>query len=158
MKQIKFRGKAKGTGNWIYGYYIRFETRQIAPMGDDKLSDDEIIHLIARDSFADWNMPKQLEFTPVDPETVGQSTGLKDIDGNEIYEGDVIEGLNEINMVVRLGEYKAYCPADQVVMKNVGFYAQTKDYTEMPLGPTKEYAQKIGNIYDNPELLEASEC
>lgn len=53
----------------VEGYYIRYETRQVCPLGDE-LKDDEVIHLIARNSFADWNMSKTLEFCKVFPDTV----------------------------------------------------------------------------------------
>jgi len=69
MREIRFRGMVK-KGHWEYGGYFRHETRECCVIGDDKLADDEIKHVILRDSFADWNMPKTIEAVEVIPETV----------------------------------------------------------------------------------------
>lgn len=39
-------------------------------------------------------------------------------------------------------------------MLNVGFYVEAKGFKPMPLGNTEDYAIKIRNIYENPELLD----
>lgn len=86
-----------------------------------------------------------------------RSTGKRDISGQEVYEGDVIENPNGIRMEIKYGLYNVYCPADGCYMDNVGFFVEAIGYPQMPLGPLEDYAVVIGNIFDNPELLEAGE-
>ena len=69
-----------------------------------------------------------------------QYTGLKDDLGKEIYEGDVVTYDTDIGQ--------------EIVYKDCAF---TFKNTEMPLGRFRQQAMiVIGNIYENPELLEAT--
>lgn len=80
MREIKFRAKTLKEGKWIYGFYAHFidsfrrrETHRIySGMAD---SDPE-------DFFPD--------FEAVDPATLGEFTGIQDIKGKDIYEGDIV--------------------------------------------------------------------
>lgn len=84
---------------------------------------------------------------------VMRSTEKTDASGMEVFEGDIIENPDGFQMEIRYGLYDAYCPADRCNMDSVGFYAVAKGYQEMPIGPLEEYAVVVGNIYDNPELM-----
>lgn len=89
-----------------------------------------------------------------------RSTGKNDISGQEVFEGDIIEshiGKGQVlahNLVIRYGTYQAYCPVDKCFMDSVGFYASGKNLPDMPIGPLEDYAKVIGNITDNPELID----
>lgn len=83
----------------------------------------------------------------VDPATVGQFTGLKDKSGREIYEGDVVKYGDTIHEVVFEQRNNTayfglvYSPEET---RSFGHY---QDLQQIEI---------IGNVHDNPELLEAS--
>lgn len=94
----------------------------------------------------------------VEEETVSRCTGKEYMDGETAFEGDIFESqVNGTIMILRYGTYQAYCPVDRCYMDSVGFYAEAEGLPPMPIGDLSDYALKIGNIFDNPELLQRSE-
>lgn len=45
---------------------------------------------MVRAGFADWGMPRGMEYTKVDPSTVSQYTGLTDKNGKKVFVGDIV--------------------------------------------------------------------
>lgn len=83
----------------------------------------------------------------VDPETVGQFTGLLDKNGREIYEGDLFSLDGLMTMVVYEPENGYYC-----------LRMSDNEHWMLPLDRrVTEYYEVISNIYDHPELLETEE-
>ena len=85
---------------------------------------------------------------PLEDIVLMKNSGKKDISGAFIYEGDFIEShqgnqILDILMLVKYGTYKAYCPADNCYMDNIGFYVEAEGYPQMPMGPTEDYAKII---------------
>ena len=121
MREILFRGKAKQFKEWEYGYYV------VTLNGVQFIKNDN--------------------FNEVDPETVGQFTGLTDKNGRKIFEGDIAKGNSE---------YFAYSHPHGIIVYDSGEFliAFDKALEDVEnLGAWANDIEVIGNIYDNPELL-----
>ena len=84
---------------------------------------------------------------PVDPKTIGQSTGLKDKNNKEIFEGDILgtqDGL--LNGVVEYRTDLGMLTNSLIRYNNFERLCNIASEREI-----------IGNIYENPELLEVTE-
>lgn len=144
MREILFRGKRKDNGEWVEGYLF-----------DDGLIDSNRIFigsLIIEDykGLSDdvWDITG-ICFYEVIPKTVGQYTTQDDINGKRIFDGDIVEfqRVNALGYTTRrTGEVKWY---DELPL----FYilATTGDGWDWV---DCENIEVIGNMHDNPELLE----
>lgn len=83
-----------------------------------------------------------------------QYTGLKDINGTEIYEGDIVEYVNKGTKGIGKIVYGLY---DNEHQTDLGYYIQwlNQEYWRNDLGYWKKKGIEVrGNIYENPTLLE----
>lgn len=136
MREILFKAKRKDNGEWVEGYY-RADT-------------DLDIHFICG-----WNYylsENGLEREPfeyeIDPDTLCQYTGLTDKNGKKIWENDICEMV--YNGVVYV--YVVVWDKTELDFKGTNGkenYGRNFEY----LGCCEEI-EIIGNIFDNPELLE----
>lgn len=137
MREIRFRGKRVDNGGWVYGFLVRRPSAVqigstspwaiIVPPSDPDDSGGEY-----------W----------VVAESIGQYTGLKDKNGTEIYEGDI---LHKDCFWSRFIEFEkgsfVSAPLNKVQYNNRKFYPiGCSDYQDWEV---------IENIYENPEMLEA---
>lgn len=128
MRDIKFRGWNCKNKRWIYGYY--FVNR-----GEHFISPDEVVNPLVRyDDFV------------VDKDSVGQYTGLKDSNGKEIYEGDIVT-IDLWTALVTWNEEFATFALQFDFENKVG---------RRSLGEWEDTIV-IGNIHENPELLTNNE-
>ena len=88
---------------------------------------------------------------PVDQKTIGQSTGLKDKNGKEIFEGDIIR-TSAYGCIVGFGEY-TYFEDENTPTTEIGFYLSFLNVTPATYAPFDKYywnnCEVIGNIYEN---------
>lgn len=140
MKEIRFRGKTITTDRWAYGYYFQAQGRHFI------IVDTEIIDNIA--------IP---DFVEVKPETVGQYTSEKDKNGRQIYEDDIV--VKVCGWIGAAGP-AGYKENEKIVVKwdkeITGFIPFVKYDCDCDVYNPPEEFEVIGNIHDNPELLEVN--
>ena len=118
MREILFRGKRIVDGKWDYGYLIKMW-----------------------DKFYLYDCKKSPLQVEVIPETVGQYTGLKDKNGNEIYEGDIVTGL--FNYTDIIGHI--------VYGSDATFFIERKGLYGIGLNNAEDWLEVVGNIHDKEE-------
>lgn len=138
MREILFRGKRVDDGEWVCGNSIIMLNNPEADKPYDIAIFDE-----------HWQL-----WQTVDPETVGQYTGLKDKNGKKIVEGDICKTYFEsyTRSWEEVGVVTEFCGAHGIESadgKHFSAFINETVYTRSH--------EVIGNIHDNPELLEDKE-
>lgn len=136
-REVKFRGKDLNGEGWVYGSYLLTDDNKNNPFSSRIKQKHQIVQYNA----GDWGMGGWAYYD-VDPETVGQFTGLKDKNGVEIYEGDIVEHTISDNMSVHEVYFDNEMLEFGLRYSNELFHCQFSDEFEL-----------VGNIHDNPELL-----
>ncbi len=147
MPEILFRGKRVDNGEWIYGYplidtadcQLKAEGKCVCPHDG---SYAEIYHWL--EGFHEY------EGDEVIPETIGQYTGLTDKNGVKIFMGDILKTRVYVHCKAAVVMYSEGC--FWVHNPNGGNMPLFK-YVDMESGKADD-VKVIGNIHDNPELLE----
>ncbi len=140
----KFRGKRKDNGEWVVG----------VPIPNSFCNVVHMIPIILTDKVA--YPPERLHeyLIEIVPETLGQSTGLKDKNDVEIFESDLVkitvsngfDHLEDALSIVKESEYHS-----GLICK---LLSNTLEYRIFDEEATGYQYEVVGNIYENPELLE----
>ena len=131
-RQIKFRGKRADNGEWVQGYFVEDGFYYIWSHNEDDFLTQHLI----------------------DPDTLGQFTGLTDCNGKEIYEGDIVKyDDTPYNAYASpySGEVVFYCGSWRIKTKGYGVewvypYLFRDDFANRK-------TELLGNKFDNPELI-----
>lgn len=157
MREILFRAKKHGSGEWVYGYLVkRPSAAQWGDNGGPWYID--VPPVDPDDSYKNYN---------VDPETVGQYTGIRDKNGKRIFEGDIVKQNFEkhIDNPCVFDDFRGFV-VGVVSITGRGTFIKPA-YGELYIEEEKEQdyrpqrkrlisyrAEVLGNIHDNPELLQ----
>jgi len=146
MQEIKFRGKRKDNDEWVEGSMVRDGSTVYIVREEPDIS---LRTCSYRTCDKEWHIC-EYDMSEVHPETVGQYTGLKDNKGVEIYEGDIVKSIKEYNqysgMLAEIyggNVYRVeYHPHSYRLLPEIWYV------------PDWNHIEVIGNIHENPELIE----
>lgn len=120
MREIKFRGLREKTNEWVYGFLVLREEPFL----------HDIIEPIGNRSSMNYAVVRGTE---------GQFTGLKDLNGVEIYEDDIVSCFKgELSVVVK---------------KQYAYGLETRGIGFTPFYEVHGHCEVIGNIFEQPQLL-----
>ena len=135
-REILFRAKSVSSGNWVYGNYIHSKRFS-------GCSNEYRIH--EQDSGIE---------SDIDQESVGQFTGLKDKNGTKIFENDIVSFKRGIgNWSEKTMTTNHVVSWDDTVSR---FSLGTEKESIKFRSHSRYEYEVLGNIFDNPEILEAA--
>ena len=134
MREIIFRGKREGVRDWVYGNLIECSNTALIGGGwDIQFNNERKLY--------------EAYLEEIIPETVGQFTGLVDKNGVKVFEGDVVK-ITHGNTTAP----KPYIRKVEIILSSFGQLDMFGSFSNGELNYPE--VEVIGNIHDNPELLE----
>lgn len=150
MREILFKAKRKDNGKWVEGYYCKLDETTYCISEDYERHPVPTHHYILHETMTDWGLPNRFLQFEIDPDTICQFTGLTDKNGKRIWENDICDRKEKYPEIVTYNKGDWQLDYSYVFGKemhtdacNLGFYVCERDCVEV-----------IGNIFDNPDLLE----
>jgi len=136
-REIKFRGRRLDNGEWVYGYFCLSINGKTL-----------IISAVEYCNHRLWDGENPAEAFEVIPDTVRQFIGIKDKNGNYVYEGDLVSAYDGRIKGPVIFEKRGLtfgipkCPNE--IYKFSMNFLESKDI------------EVVGNVFDNPELMEVA--
>lgn len=130
----KFRGRSTvedDKGKWVYGHLLIDDNRALIINGIIEANDEYV-------SLEDW--------CDIDMKTIGQSTGLKDKNGVEVFEGDALKNNDYPNQIFICKHSRLQASFQAESLNGLLTLSLWKD--------EERDWQVLGNIYENSELVE----
>ena len=153
MREILFRGKRIDNCEWVHGDLVHVENKSyISYYYESPLS----TFINEQIKYDDISIVGVAPFIEVDLATIGQYTGLNDKTGKKIFEGDIIKIVPDCDYSDDYSISKVYSYNGILCVDYHG-----DDFYSTALGFLDDYLfdgdfEVIGNIHDNPELLEVT--
>ena len=134
MREIKFRGKRKDNGEWVYGYLVGANRIYVIDYEPATINNTIYFEII--------------------PKTVGQYSEKKDNQGKEVWEGDIVKHIDypESNMNIGKVVFDNGFILDGSYWKDKNKILIFRDF-----GLLSDSFEVIGNVFDNPNLLKEKE-
>lgn len=142
MREILFRGKRTDNKEWIFGSLIN--------------NIDGAIPVIITMPSVNDGCELEFEYDHVYLDSIGQYTGLTDISGKKIFEGDIVRSYGGIPWLIAF-EKNAFVCKDSSMKTYFALWEQWEYNWKSAedISPSNRF-EVIGNFYDNPELLNIS--
>ena len=146
-REILFR--AKGSGKWRYGSYLHFDKKPINDCCNNKYKD----FIVTNGMYGEHYYPI------TELSSLGQYTGLKDKNGNKIFEGDIIKPPRGFLGEVVFGRAEEECTHRLFrrmvtdVFTTYGWVFKRADGFTIAIDDEILQGELIGNVTDNPELI-----
>lgn len=157
MRNIEFRGKDIETDEWKYGYLVQEVDVENKPIKNFIIENTSEVNVLNKGLFQ--------KYYEIDRNTLGQYTGLKDKNGKEIFQGDIVRILytdwtsksdsdprtldEYLKDIAKIGvvEWDKLYPQFHI------HFIDKDNYNSLYYGKYG-YIEVIGNIWDNPEMVE----
>lgn len=136
MKETLFRAKSLEKKKWVFGFYSQFHNRPVINEPNSHqifeiLEDEKAIRLFGTSIGGIWHI--------IDEKTLGQFTGKLDINGEKIFDGDIL--LDRDEEVAGIVSWDEDAAGYGISLENCWYDGECLSDLEI-----------IGNIYDNPDL------
>lgn len=146
MREILFRAKRKDNGEWVEGYFV---------IGKWYLDEKERYAILPID-LCFYPHCEINEWIEIAPKTLCQYTGLKDKDGNRIWENDIVRcNRREKEAKYKVVWDKTYADFRIEKLNGLGIMPICIEEGNAPV--FGRHYECIGNTFDNPELLKGDQ-